>query len=423
MEKYSYHGYAITDYYKTDPRHGTNKDYLEFVDACHERGIRVIMDMVFNHCGSNHWWMKDLPEENWIHQWPEFTRSNYRNPVATDPYASEYDYNQMKKGWFDNTMPDLNQNNEYLGKYLVQNSIWWIEYAGIDGIRMDTYTYAYKDFMADWVKQVLEAYPDFNIIGECWVQRESMTALHQGDPANILGEDKYLPTVTDFPTHFALKKALTEEPDWTTGLAQLYYLLGQDYLYKNPGNNLIFPDNHDVSRFYTLVGEDIEKYKMGIAFILTTRGIPMIYYGTEILMTGNEPDGHGLIRQDFPGGWTEDTVNCFVEEGRSEEQQEAFNFIKTILNWRKNKDVIHHGKLKQYIPHDNVYVYFRYDDDESVMVIMNGDKKDVLIDYGRFAENLDGYSKAENIVNGDIISDLHQIMVPVGSVMLLELSK
>ena len=423
MPWFSYHGYAITDFYKVDPRFGTNQDYADLVQACHQRGIKVIMDMVFNHCGSYHWWMNDLPEENWINQWPVFTRTNYRNPVIPDPHSSQYDFQKMQKGWFDITMPDLNQHNPYMANYLVQNSIWWIEYADLDGIRMDTYPYVFQDFMATWVRIVLDEYPNINIVGEAWLQKESLTGYFKGDPESRLGPDTHLPSVTDFPLYFALSKALNEEESWTCGLNSLYYVLAQDIVYHDPLYNVIFPDNHDLTRYYTTMQEDPDKYKMGIAFILTTRGIPMIYYGTEILMTGSEYDGHGYIRQDFPGGWPGDPLDAFVSTGRSLQQEEAYQYMKNLLNWRKGNKAIHNGKLIQFIPEDGTYVYFRTHGDKSVMVILNKNITEKTVETARFMECLEGFGRGKSVITGDVIQDLSSLTVPAMSAEIIELIK
>jgi len=423
MPAFSYHGYAITDFYKVDERFGTNDDYLKLVKSCHEKDLKVIMDMVFNHCGTNYWWMKDLPDEDWINQWPEFTRSNYRNPVLPDPYSSEYDFNKMQRGWFDKTMADMNQHHPLLANYLVQNSIWWVEYADLDGIRMDTYPYAFQDFMADWVKQVLTEYPNFNIVGECWLQKEALTGYYDGDPEERLGPTTNLPSITDFPIYFSMDKALNKKTTWNTGLSAWYYVLTQDIVYHNPYYNLIFPDNHDVSRYYTAIDEDLDKYKMGMAFILTTRGIPQIYYGTEILMTGNEHDGHGYIREDFPGGWEGDPTSVFKEEGLSNEQKEALEFTSKLLNWRKESKAIHYGKLTQFIPQDTTYVYFRKHEDESVMVILNQNTKEKALETSRFNECLDGYSRGRSAITGKELDDLSIINVPAMGVEIIDLLK
>ncbi len=424
MNTYSYHGYAITDYYKIDPRFGTNRDYLNLIDDCHKKGIKVIMDMVFNHCGIGHWWMKDLPMKDWIHQFPKFTRTNYCSSVIVDPHASDFDRNLMLKGWFDKTMPDLNQNNKFLATYLIQNSIWWIENANIDGIRMDTYTYSNKNMMAKWTKRVLKEYPDFNIVGETWLPKPSLVSYWQKDALNKDGYNSYLPSVFDFPLYYALGKSFNEKETWNKGLIDLYNVLCDDYLYANPQNIVIFTDNHDCDRFFSKINKNLKSFKMAVAFLLTTRGIPEIYYGTEILMQGFKHNGDGDIRKDFPGGWKNDKINAFYKEGRNKEQNEAFDYLQNLLKWRKNKDVIHTGKLKHFIPHDGVYVYFRYNKKETIMVLLNNNNnEDKTINTKRFAECMRDYKYAKNIINGKTIYNLKSIIVPAKSAVILELKK
>ncbi len=418
MAAYSYHGYAITDFYRVDPRLGTNEDYKSLVEACHAKDIKVIMDMVFNHCGGNHLWIKDLPEEDWVHQFPEFTRSNFRAETVMDPYASDFDRERMQTGWFDKPMPDLNQRHEVLANYLIQNSIWWIEFAGLDGIRMDTYPYSYKDFMARWMQRVLQEYPDFSVVGETWLQKETHTAYWQnGSP--VSGDYKsHLRSITDFPMHYALKDALVENEGWTSGLARIYYVLSQDFIYSDPFMNVIFADNHDLTRFYTSVGEDFAKYRMAMAMLLTTRGIPMLYYGTEYLMTGEEPKGHGYIRENFPGGSWPSSV---VSRQSSVVSDEGHAYLRTLLNWRKDSKVIHYGKLKQFVPQDGIYVYFRYLDDDAVMVLINKNKEDKLLDLGRFNEVLKDYEEGKDVITGEKYLLDASISVPSETGLILEL--
>ncbi len=398
MAAYSYHGYAITDFYRVDPRFGSNEDYKSLVDACHSKGIKVIMDMVFNHCGANHLWIKDLPAEDWVHQFPEFTRSNFRAETVMDPYASDFDRERMQTGWFDTPMPDLDQSHEVLASYLIQNSIWWIEFAGLDGIRMDTYPYSYKDFMAGWMQRVMEEYPDFDVVGETWLQKETHTAYWQnGSP--VSGDyTSRLRSVTDFPMHYALKDALVENEGWTSGLARIYYVLSQDFIYSDPFMNVIFADNHDLTRFYTSVGEDFAKYRMAMAVLLTTRGIPMLYYGTEYLMTGEEPKGHGYIRENFPGGEWGSSV---VSRQSSVVSEEGHEYLRKLLNWRKGSEVIHYGKLKQFVPQDGIYVYFRYLDMDAVMVVINKNKENKQLDLSRFNEVLNDYKEGMDVMTGE----------------------
>lgn len=418
---YTYHGYAITDFYKVDPRYGTNQDYVDLVTAAHQKGLKVIMDMIFNHCGINHWFIKDLPGKGWIHEFPAFTRSNFRAESLTDPYASEIDRNTMQQGWFDNNMPDLDQRNPFVSKYLIQNSIWWIEYAGLDGIRMDTQPYPYKEIMTDWTKQVFSEYPDFNIVGEAWMQKESMTAYYQKDTQLGDGYNSGVPSITDFPMYNAITKAFTEPEGWAEGMARIYYVLAQDFLYTNPSYNLIFADNHDLNRFYTTINKDLDAYKMATTFLLTTRGIPSIYYGTEFLMEGEEHKGHGDIRKDFPGGWASDSINYFNETDKSEDQKEAFKHLQTLLNWRKNSKAVSQGTLKHYIPSQGVYVYFREYENERVMVILNNSKEAQSVETARFKEDLRGTVYGKNVLTGGQFTFRHNILLEPRQSLVIEL--
>lgn len=420
MPAYSYHGYAITDFYRVDPRFGDNESYRKLVEDSHRKGLKVIMDMVFNHCGGNHFWMQDMPMASWIHQFPEFTKSNFRAETAMDPYASDYDRDKMLTGWFDKPMPDLNQHNEILASYLVQNSIWWIEYAGLDGIRMDTYPYSYKDFMSKWLQRLMQEYPDFRVVGETWLQKETHTAFWQAGSPVSDGNPANLSSVTDFPMYFALKDAFNEKEGWTTGLAKIYYVLAQDFIYSDPFSNVIFLDNHDLTRFYTSTGEDLNKFKMAMAVLLTTRGIPMIYYGTEFLMTGEESKGHGFIREDFPAGsWRSAVSN--QQSAVSIQQEEGMQYLKNLLNWRKNSEVIHKGKLKQFVPQDGIYVYFRYDEKDAIMVVINKNKEAKNLDLIRFQEVLKDYKEAKDVVSGTKFIFANDLTVLAETVMVLEL--
>jgi neopullulanase len=420
--KTSYHGYSITDLYKVDPRFGGNDAYVQFIGESHAHGLKVVKDMVMNHLGSSHWLMKDLPEKNWIHQFPEFTRTNYQSNVPSDPHRTTSDLKELNNGWFDITMPDLNQKNERLATYLIQNTLWWIEFAGIDGIRMDTYPYPDKDFMARWAKRVLAEFPRFNIVGEVWLNNSvAATAYWQKGMINADGFQSNLPSVTDFPFCFTVAQALNEPRGYETGLRRLYVLLSQDFIYPNAAQNVTFVDNHDMSRFFFSVGADVAKYKMGMAFLLTTRGIPAIYYGTELLMQG---DGgyHPDVRKDFPGGWPGDSHDAF-QNGKSAEQVEAYDFLRKLLQWRKNNPVIHSGALHHYIPHDNVYVYFRSYGDERVMVILNGNGSAIELSLSRFGEMLQGFSAANNVLNNQTILLDASLKIDGKSALIYELRK
>jgi glycosidase len=421
--KYSYHGYSTTDYYQTDPRFGSNEDYLALSDAIHSRGMKLIMDMVFNHCGSEHWWMKSLPSEDWINQWPEFTRSSYRAGTVTDPYASEKDSVVYVKGWFDKTMPDLNQKNPFLKTYLIQNSIWWIEYASLDGIRQDTHPYPFKDMMAEWGQAVLTEYPEFNTVGECWINYPATVAYWQKDACNLDGYNSWLPAVFDFPLYDALQRAFNEKEGWNTGLTRLYEILSQDFSYPDPGNLVTFADNHDVNRYFDTQGDDIRKMKMAMAFLMTTRGIPQVFYGSEILLTTGEDEGHGNLRKDFPGGWPGDNRNAFTAAGRSSAENDMYLYLKTLLNWRKTSKVIHTGKLSHFIPSDGTYTYFRYNEKETVMVVLNNSDTLKTIDAARFAEFLQPYRSGWDVTGNQPVADLSMISLPAKSALILELKK
>jgi glycosidase len=327
----------------------------------------------------------------------------------------------MLQGWFDRNMPDLDQRNPFVSNYLIQNSIWWIEYSGIDGIRMDTQPYPYKEIIAEWAKRVFEEYPDFNIVGEAWMQRESMTAFYQKDSRFGKGYNSNIPSVTDFPLYNAVTRAFNEPEGWTEGMARIYYVLAQDFLFADPNYNLIFADNHDLNRFFTSVNKDIDAYKLAMAFLLTTRGIPMIYYGTEYLMEGEEHKGHGDIRKDFPGGWPSDSVNLFRGDGRSPQQEEAFRFLQTILKWRSTNEAVAKGALKHYIPQDGVYVYFREWEDNKVMVMLNNNKGSQAIETSRFQESMKGSRNGKNIITGKPFIFRNTILLEPRQVLIIEL--
>ncbi len=400
MKEYSYHGYSTTDYYKVDPRFGSNEEYRQLAEEARAKGVKLIMDIIVNHCGLYHWWMEDLPDEQWINQWNTYTQTNHRKTVIQDPYAAAADKKQMTDGWFVPTMPDLNQRHPQLAKYLIQNSIWWVEYLGLSGIRQDTYSYADMDFMTDWTAALMREYPNFNIVGEEWFNQPSVIAYWQQGKQNPNGYTSSLKSLMDFPLQMALVRALNHEENWNTGWIELYETLALDFLYADPSNMVIFPDNHDMSRIFTQVDEDINRYKQALAFILTTRGIPQIYYGTEILMGNPGTTDHGIIRSDYPGGWAGDAVNAFTGEGLRVEQKEARLWLSKLLHWRQAATVIHTGKLMHFAPQDGVYVYFRYNEVEKVMVILNKNKGETVLDLGRFSEMLDGVAQGVDVLTG-----------------------
>lgn len=418
----SYHGYSTTDYYKSDPRFGSNDEFRELVAEAHKRGIKVVMDMIFNHIGTFHWWMNDLPSKDWIHRFDTFTRTNYRASTYMDPYASEIDKMLMEKGWFDVTMPDLNQDNPLVETYLIQTSLWWIAFSDLDGIRMDTHPYPQPDMMARWAKQVEEEFPGFFIVGEVWYDDPALTSYWALNKVNHDGYRSNLPSLTDLPVCFATHRAFEGKLNPTDALSKLYNVLSQDFLYPEPLRNVIFLDNHDMTRFYTQTGKSLEAYKAGLSFIMTTRGIPQLYYGSEIIMEGDKSRGDGWLREDFPGGWPGDTKSVIAGKGLSEQETEALEFTRRLLNWRKAKEVIHNGKLKHYIPNDGIYVYFRYNPEESVMVVINlNDGEGTTVTGGRYAESLKGFTGGTDILSGRKIENLDSFTIAPKTAMIIEL--
>ncbi len=398
--KESYHGYAITDHYKVDARLGTNADYKKLITSAHNRELKIIKDVVFNHFGNQHYLIKNLPSKNWINQWEEYTQSNFRAPTVFDPYASQTDKKKFQNGWFDHHMPDMNQTDTDLANYLIQNSIWWIEAYDIDAYRIDTYAYSDQKFMANWAKAIRNEFPNFFLFGETWVHGNTVQAQFVGDSFVPRPYPNYLQSVTDFQLYYALSKTVTQPFGWTEGVASVYYTLAQDLIYKNPQNLVTFLDNHDLARFYGITDKDIRKFKIGYGMLLTLRGIPQILYGSEVLMAGTE--NHGKIREDFWGGWATDSVNKFTQKGRSNIENEAFNYIKILANWRKTSTAITTGKLMQFVPENGVYVYFRYTNEETVMVVVNASEKIQNVALNRFAERTHGFATAVGVIDGSI---------------------
>jgi glycosidase len=420
-QAYSYHGYAITDFYKVDPRHGSNEEYAVMVEKAHTKGLKVIMDMVFNHYGTGHWWTNDLPMHDWVNEWPEFTRSNYRGGTISDPYAADADRNQMSKGWFDGHMADLNATNPFVETYLIQNSIWWVEYAGLDGIRQDTYPYSDKNAMSNWMNALNNEYPGFSVVGEVWLNYTPQVAYWQSNTKNKDNYDSKLDYVMDFPLKYAINSAFNEQNGWDKGILRLYESLSLDFVYNQPDHIVNFADNHDCDRIFSALGEDKQKMKMAMTFLLTVRGLPQLYYGSEVLSTGFEHQGHGFIRNDFQGGWQGDQTNAFTADGRTADQNEVFNHIRTLLNFRKENKVMQNGKLKHYLPQDGVYVLFRYNDNESVMVILNNNKEEKTITGKRFAESLNGFKSGNDLLHRTYYENFESIVIPGMSSRVIQL--
>lgn len=406
MKETSYHGYAITDYYKVDERIGTNDEFIEFVDKSHDNGLKVVMDMIFNHCGSEHIFFKEKPTHDWFNFQDNYTQTSYKTIPQFDPYASKYDMAKAVDGWFVSVMPDLNHRNRHVARYLVQNSIWWIEYGGIDGIRQDTHPYADFDFMSDWCKEVLTEYPGFSIVGETWLNSNVGISFWQANSKLAYPRNSHLPVVMDFPLQGIMNQAFDEETtDWSRGLSRIYEYLAEDIVYADPKNLLVFFDNHDTNRFNNTQekAENVKRYKQALAFLLTTRGIPQLYYGTEIAMVGDKGKGDGFVREDFPGGWSEDTVNAFTAAGRNNLQNEVFNYTKKLLNWRKGNEVISDGELIQFSPQKEVYFYVRQLSNKAVLVVINGSDSDREVELERYKEVLDLYNTGKDIISDDTI--------------------
>ncbi|WP_319481288.1 glycoside hydrolase family 13 protein [uncultured Draconibacterium sp.] len=420
MDRASYHGYAITDFYKIDPRQGTNELYRELSNKCKEKGIKLILDVVTNHCGTNYYWKDDLPTQDWYNDYPNFKRGSFRPGTWSDPHAAEFDIHENESGWFDTVMPDLNHRNPLVAKYLIQNTIWWVEYADLDGLRSDTHVYNNREFIADWAKAVLYEYPKLNIVGEAWLQKPATLSYWQKDAVNKTGYNSNLPMVMDLPLHFEMRKAFNEPTGREHGLERLYDVISQDFLYANPNNLMLVIDNHDVSRIYNLMDKDVDNYKMLMTFLATTRGMPQLFAGSEILMEGAKEEGDGVMRRDFPGGWSDDKVNGFSGKGLSKDQIDAQKYVKTLFNWRKTSEAVCKGKLIHYVPQDGFYVYFRECEDELVMVILNSNSENKPLSLQRYADRIQQRENARNVITQEKFSDMKTLQVPAKTALVFE---
>ncbi|MBZ4651788.1 MAG: glycoside hydrolase family alpha-glucosidase [Proteiniphilum sp.] len=420
MEGGSYHGYATTDYYKVDPRLGSNEEYVQLIEEAHGKGMKVVMDMIFNHCGSDHPWLNEVPSPDWFNNLEEYVQTSHMKEMYFDPYASEYDKKKMTDGWFVPTMPDLNQRNRHVAKYLIQNSIWWIEYAGVDGIRQDTYPYADYDMMVEWIKAVEKEYPGYNIVGEAWLNNPIGTSFWQrNSPLNP--RNTRLKTVMDFRFMGLSHSAFFEETtEWNGGLHGIYDHMTYDFIYPDIRNVLRFLDNHDTDRFLKEYPSDLSGWKQAVTFLLTMPGTPQLYYGTELLMHGNKSRSDGDIRRDVPGGWPGDKVNQFTREGRDAIRNEAFDFLSKLLHWRQGNETIAHGGMKHYVLQKGVYVYERYLADEKVLIFMNGTSKEVTINLDRYAESIQEWSSATDFLTGKTIPLGETLTLSPKEVLLLE---
>ncbi len=430
----SYHGYATTDYYRVDPRFGTNAEYRKLCDEAHANGLKVVMDMIFNHCGFEHPWLSDMPSKDWLNtpEWLEarkdktkpevndkYLQTSYKLTPIVDPYASDVDMKETVEGWFVPTMPDLNQKNPHVMKYLIQNSIWWIETVGIDGIRMDTYPYADADAMAEWMKTLNDEYPNFNVVGETWVTEPPYTAAWQKD-SKIAKKNSNLKTVMDFSFYDKINQAKREDTDgFLTGMNRVYNNFVYDYLYPNPSSVMAFIENHDTDRFLGN-GKDTTALKQALAILLTVNRIPQLYYGTEVLMNGTKEKTDGYVRKDFPGGFPGDTHNAFTAEGRTKAENAMYTWLSRLLHWRQGNDVITKGKQTQFIPYNGVYVIARQHGGKSVMTVVNGTKKPAKLAVKRYAEVIGSKTTAKDVLTGKSFSLSSDVNLEPRQTLILE---
>jgi glycosidase len=423
MVKSSYHGYSTTDYYKVDPRFGTNEEFKNLTKKADRMGVKMVMDIIPNHSGSEHWFVKDPPFSNWLNFNNSYSQTTHRRETVQDIHASEYDKKHFNDGWFVETMPDLNQNNKFMSTYLIQNAIWWIEYSGIKGYRVDTYPYADKNFMSDWTFEIMNEYPHFNIVGEEWSDTPIVTSYWQAGKTNHDGYISYLPSLMDFPLQINFAEALNDEITWGNGFVKPYRTLASDFLYGDPYNLVVFPDNHDMTRFLTQVNNDLNLFKMGLVFYTTVRGIPQFYYGTEVLMNSNDnPRSHDVIRSEFPGGWNDHEVSALTGKGLTNDQIEFQNFFKKLLNWRKNNKVIHQGKFIHFTPkeQEEIYSYFRILGDKMVWTIFNRKDEAQSISLDKYQEVLKGESKGYDVIDEKSI-DLNKLKISPKSALIIEI--
>ena len=424
----SYHGYATTNYYRVDPRFGTNEDYTRLVAEAHAKGLKVVMDMIFNHCGYDHPWVKDMPSKDWFNtpEWMKkgdsyYLQTSYKLTPVLDPYASKVDKRETVDGWFVRSMPDLNQKNPHVMTYLIQNSEWWIETVGIDGIRMDTYPYADRKAMSQWMKILNEEYPNFNTVGETWVTEPAYTAAWQKD-SKLSKVNSYLKTVMDFSFYDKINLAKHEETDaWWKGLNRIYNSLCYDYLYENPSSVMAFIENHDTDRFLEN-GKDTLALKQALALLLTINRIPQLYYGTEVLMNGTKEVTDGNVRCDFPGGFVGDKHNAFTAEGRTKAENSMFNWLSKLLKWRRNNMVITKGKQIQFIPYKGVYVIARQWNDQTILTILNGTSQPVTLPLDRYAEVIGNHQEAKDVISGRKVKLGSELQLKARDTKVIELS-
>jgi len=417
----SYHGYASTNLYQVDARFGTNEEYRDLVDKAKHKGLGFIQDVVLNHIGSGHWWMKDLPTTDWLNYQDKFVVTNHKRTTIQDPHASLADRKRFSDGWFVESMPDLNQRNPLLANYLIQNNVWWIEYAGLSGFRVDTYPYSDPLFLSKWSKRIIDEYPNFNMVGEEWTANPAIVSYWQKGKVNSDHYLSYTPSMMDFPLYYALQEGLMGEEGDRTGLNVIYESLANDFQYPAPENLVIFEGNHDTNRIFSELAQDDGLYRMAMVCLATMRGIPQFTYGTEILMTSPKRRDDGRVRADFPGGWPGDAVNAFSGQGLGQAKKDAQQFMRRLLNWRKGASVIHTGKLLHFVPEQGTYVYFRYDKSARVMVVFNKNRQAATLDLSRFSEILTPQSSGTDVFSGQRTSLAKTLTVPARSATILEI--
>ncbi|MCG2583721.1 glycoside hydrolase family 13 protein [Massilia sp. TS11] len=423
MPAYSYHGYAATDFYKMDPRFGSNEDYVRLSKEARARGIGLIQDIVLSHLGSQHWWLKDLPMPDWLNNPNKFTPTAHHRAANQDPYRAQADYDNFTRGWFVETMPDMNQSNPFVATYQIQNSLWWIEYAGLSGLRLDTFGYSDSAFLTQYTKRVMDEYPNLTMVGEEWSRNPVFVSHWQTGKQNFDGYRSYMPSMMDFPMSETLREALAPAAD-ANSLKDVYEMLAMDQLYPDPSKLVMFEGNHDMARLYSVVGEDLGRWKIALAALFTLPRIPQFYYGTEVLMTSTvKGRDDASYRHDMPGGWEGDKVNAFTGAGLTPRQTEAQAYVRRLANWRKANPVIHSGKTMHFGAENGVYVYFRYDERKRVMVVLNKSDKAAELDTARFQEILRGSRAGVDVISGERVNLAGKLKAPATSALILELDK
>jgi len=422
MPKRTEHGYAITNHYKIDSRYGGDELYKKLSNQLHQRGMKLIFDAVYNHFGSYHFLEQDPPANDWVHRWENYTQTSFREQTLFDIYASKSDQKKMSNGWFDKIMPDINQDNPYMANFIIQNCIWHIEEFGIDGIRLDTYTYNDLNFANRCNKAIMDEYPKMTLFGESMVHGVANQAYFEENNINTAFKSNLQSSVDFQSLYYGIIPALIEPFGWTEGVNKLYYTLSSDFLSKNPMQKVLLLDNHDEPRFFSVVGENAEKQKMGYQWLLTCRGIPQMYYGSEVLMKGfKAPDG--LVRGDFPGGWKEDVKNAFTGEGMTDDEKSTQDLVRKLGNFRKNASALKTGKMMHYVPVDGLYVYFRYDENQTIMCVMNTSDTEKEIDFQKYAERTADFISAKNVISEERMATVERITIPAMKMWILELGK